>query len=93
MLTRESPNPPPDFVAYTDGVLFKISGNSCEPNFSTISADLIVETAIGVFLSLAMSMTLDLITISSNWFDSEAIFIFPKSIVPVFSTEKFTVFV
>ena len=65
MFTLESPNPPPDFVAYTEGVLFNISGNSWLPNFSWISAALIVETATGVFLLFAISTVVDFTTTSS----------------------------
>ncbi len=57
MLILESPKPPPDLVAYTEGVVFRTSGNSWLPNFSTICASLIVETATGVFLSFAISAT------------------------------------
>ena len=52
-LIRPSPYPPPDLVAYTPGVAFKISGNSCVPSLSSISDALIVDTATGVFLSTA----------------------------------------
>ena len=57
ILILESPKPPPDLVAYTDGVVLRTSGNSWFPSFSTIAPSLIVETATGVFLSLAMSAT------------------------------------
>ena len=57
MLIFESPKPPPAFVAYTEGVEFKTSGNSWFPIFSTIAPSFIVDTATGVFLSLAMSAT------------------------------------
>ena len=49
-------------MAYTPGVDFKISGNSCVPNFSSISAALIVETATGVFLSIAKEVAVIIIS-------------------------------
>src|SRR5210317_2260759 len=55
---RESPYPPPCLVAYTPGVRFIISGNSRFPTLRAISEALIEDTAIGVTLSFATSITL-----------------------------------
>ena len=74
----ESPKPPPDFVAYTDGVLFRISGNSWEPNLLWISEALIVDLATGVCLSFAIS-TIPLKTTSSRMFPSSVSLMLPRS--------------
>ena len=65
-LILESPYPPPDLVAYTDGVRLSNSGNSWLPNFSTISDARIVETATGVFLSCAISIKALPVTTTSS---------------------------
>ena len=75
-LILPSPKPPPDFVAYTPGVDFKTSGNSWVPNFLSISAALIVETATGVFLSIANDV--DVMIISSNVLPPSSNWIAPK---------------
>ena len=63
---RLSPYPPPCFVAYTPGVLFKISGNSMFPTFNATSCAVILLTAIGVCLAFAMSITPEVTTTSSR---------------------------
>ena len=63
ILILESPYPPPDLVACTEGVLFSSSGNSWFPILFTISAARMVETATGVLRSLAISISVLPITV------------------------------
>ena len=71
-----SPKPPPSLVAYIPGVDFKISGNSCVPNFSSIKTGSIVDTATGVLRATAID---EVIVTSASITASGSILIVPKS--------------
>ncbi len=77
ILMSASPKPPPCLVTYTPGVVFRISGNSWFPNLVSIVSAFTVETATGVFLSIAKEKLV--ITISSKALSSPSITISPKS--------------
>ncbi len=49
MLILASPKPPPSLVAHTPGVVLRISGSSCVPSFTSISALLTCDMATGVW--------------------------------------------
>ena len=79
MLIFESPYAPPCLVAYTPGVDFNISGNSCVPNFSSINSGAKVVTATGVLRATAIE---EVITTSPKVFASSDKAIVPKSTLP-----------
>ena len=75
-LIRESPKAPPDLVAYTPGVDFNTSGNSCVESLASISTGSTTEIATGVLRRTAT----DAVTVTSpNPIASVLSFITPKS--------------